>query len=93
VHAELCSGPQVIILWAGPPLMAWPMCSHEGIWIYTPTVPITTDLPPQTPKIGGDRQFGAGGDALAAVVNVQWGKLRCACVGGRVYTAWAVFSH
>jgi hypothetical protein len=44
-------------------------------------VPITTDLPLLTPKIGGDRRFGAGGDALAAVVNVQWGKLRCACVG------------
>ena len=35
--------------------------------------PITTDLPLLTPKTGGD--------ALAAIVNEQWGGLRWACAG------------
>jgi hypothetical protein len=43
VHDELCSGPQVIILWVGPPPMARSMCSHEGIRVYTPTL-ATMDL-------------------------------------------------
>jgi hypothetical protein len=37
MHAELCSGPQVVILWARPPPMVRPMCSHEGIRVYNPT--------------------------------------------------------
>jgi len=36
VHAEQGRAPWALILWAGPPLAAWPMCRLVGIWGCTP---------------------------------------------------------
>jgi hypothetical protein len=36
-HANLCHAPLGVVSWAGPPLVARPMCSPVGIQGYTPT--------------------------------------------------------
>jgi len=37
VHADQRHASHFFILWAGPSLMVWPMLTHEGIGVYTPT--------------------------------------------------------
>ena len=37
VHADQRRAPYVFILWTKPPLMVWPMSTHEGIGVHTPT--------------------------------------------------------
>ena len=36
VHANKNWAPQALILWAGPPLVVWPMSIVVGTWGYTP---------------------------------------------------------
>jgi hypothetical protein len=37
LFTEQFGDPRGAFWWVGPPHPAWPMCSHEGIWVYTPT--------------------------------------------------------
>jgi hypothetical protein len=42
--AEQFGDPRSSFYHIGPPYLVWPMLSHEGIQVYTPTVTLRTDM-------------------------------------------------